>query len=151
MTKPAVASTNDDAAAELGTTFKVTESGVVTAIRFYKGSANTGVHRGSLWSSDGRLLARVTFTDETSSGWQRAELSTGVPVQPGEKYVVSYLALNGGFAVEDGYFDKERVSGSIVGLADENGRYLSGANGGFPATGGSDASAYFVDVEIDFG
>ena len=35
---------------------------------------------GSIWSSYGTLLARVTFSGETASGWQQMKLSTPLKV-----------------------------------------------------------------------
>ena len=74
-------------------------AGTVTAIRFYKHRANTGTHTGSLWSSSGERLATVTFSGETSKGWQQAKLSNPVSIQPGTAYVVSYFAPRGRYAV----------------------------------------------------
>ena len=103
----------------------------MTAIRFFKGALNTGVHTGSLWEH-GHELAPVTFVGETSSGWQRATLSTPVNVVPGETYVVSYFAPGGGYSITTSYFAADVVSGRIAGPATGNGRYLYGAGGGFP-------------------
>ena len=54
--------------------------GTVTGVRFYKVSANTGTHIGSLWSASGTLLASATFTGETASGWQQVNFSTPVQI-----------------------------------------------------------------------
>jgi len=147
---PATAASTDTAAVELGTAFTVAKAGSVTAIRFYKGSGNTGTHVGSLWSATGQRLATVTFTGETASGWQRAALSDPVALSPGSTYVVSYLAPAGRYAIEAGYFATARTSGSITAPATSNGRFLYGAAGGFP-TGSWNASSYFVDAEVTFG
>src|SRR3954452_202687 len=45
---------------ELGVRFTVSTPGAVSAIRYFKTSGNTGVHVGSLWTSNGRRLAKVT-------------------------------------------------------------------------------------------
>ena len=66
----------DTSSVEVGTKFRSTLDGYITAIRFYKGSANTGTHVGSLWTATGTLLATVTFSGESSSGWQQAVLSS---------------------------------------------------------------------------
>ena len=50
--------------------------GFITGIRFYKSAANTGTHTGTLWTSTGTLLATVTFTSETATGWQQAASPT---------------------------------------------------------------------------
>src|SRR5206468_251357 len=55
-TTPAVPSQQDAQAAELGVKFKSDVNGSITAIRFYKGSQNTGTHTVSLWTSTGTLL-----------------------------------------------------------------------------------------------
>ena len=68
----------DPSSVELGTRFRSNAAGNVTALRFYKHSQNTGTHVGSLWSSTGTLLAQVTFTGETASGWQVQALGTPV-------------------------------------------------------------------------
>ena len=57
---------------ELGTRVRVTQSGVATALRFFKATGETGTHQGRLWTATGQLLATVTFTGETVSGWQTA-------------------------------------------------------------------------------
>ncbi|MCR2784988.1 MULTISPECIES: DUF4082 domain-containing protein [unclassified Microbacterium] len=146
---PAIAAAADNASVEVGTAFHVAQAGAVTAIRFYKGESNTGTHRGTLWSSSGEVLARVTFSHETASGWQRAELTDPIEVLPGESYVVSYLAPTGRFAVQSEYFQTAKVSGRITAPAVANGRFLYAAEGGFPTYSWS-ASSYFVDAEVVF-
>ena len=44
---------------EVGVKFRADVAGQVTAIRFYKGTGNTGTHVGHLWSATGTLLATV--------------------------------------------------------------------------------------------
>ncbi len=79
-------------------------SGYITGIRFYKGPGNTGTHIGNLWTSTGTLLATVTFTDETASGWQEADFSTPVAITAGTTYVASYYAPAGDYAADTFYF-----------------------------------------------
>jgi len=62
----------------MGVAFRSDVGGYIAGIRFYKNSANTGTHVGSLWGSSETLLATATFTSETSSGWQQVNFS-----QPG--------------------------------------------------------------------
>ena len=73
---PAILSDSDTSPVELGLKFRADTAGYVTGIRFYKAAANTGTHVGNLWSATGALLASVTFTNETASGWQQMALST---------------------------------------------------------------------------
>jgi hypothetical protein len=146
--QPAVSSASDTSAVELGTRFTPLVDGRVTAIRFFKGTRNTGTHVGSLWSAEGTRLAQVTFTNETASGWQTAALSSPVTVRAGTTYVVSYLAPNGGYAQTTGYFSADRTRGPIVAPGASNGVFRYGAGGGFP-TSSWQGSSYFVDVVLD--
>ncbi|WP_164515429.1 DUF4082 domain-containing protein [Microbacterium sp. 10M-3C3] len=148
-TTPATPAATDTAAVEVGTAFTVAKAGQVTAIRFYKSTSNTGTHVGSLWDASGARVARVTFPNETASGWQRGVLSQPVTVSPGQTYVVSYLAPNGRYAIAPQYFTTAKTAGPITAPAGANGRFLYGAAGGMP-TSSWNSSAYFVDAEIVF-
>lgn len=144
-TTPPTVDSGDTQAVELGTVFTVSQPGSVTGIRFYKSSANTGIHIGTLWSLTGQQLARVTFTGETASGWQTANLSTPVALTPGERYIVSYFAPAGRYSVASGWFTTQRTNGPIVAEVNQNGRFRYGNPGGFP-TGTWNSASYFVDV-----
>jgi hypothetical protein len=145
---PSTASNDDPAARELGLRFTPTQSGVVTAVRFYKGAANTGPHTGTLWSANGAPLESVTFTGETTAGWQTAVLPTPVPVAAGASYVVSYTAPNGGYALENDLFpDAGRNQPPLV-VTDAFGDAppdVFGAPGEFPKLS-VDSGHYYVDV-----
>lgn len=97
---------------ELGTRFTVAKDGLVTAVRFYKGNGNTGTHVGKLYAGN-REVARVTFTNETGTGWQTAKLTSAVAVKPGTTYTVSYVALRGKYASDEGYA-WPKVSGDLT-------------------------------------
>lgn len=129
------------AALELGTRFTTTQSGAVTGVKFYKSSANTGTHTGSLWNSTGQRLATVTFQKETASGWQHAAFAKSVDIKAGSTYVISYTT-KGRYAGDENYFAnaRKRLSGPLTGTA---GVYRYGS--GFP-TNQWRASNYYVDV-----
>ena len=148
-TEPSVAATTDTSAVEVGTQFSIDYPGSVTAIRFYKGVENTGTHVGHLWNANGDLLATATFTSETASGWQRAELSTPVVLTPKTVYLVSYHAPVGRYAVTSRYFQDAIANGYVTAPAGTNGRFSYGPSGTMP-TSSFDSSAYFVDAEIAF-
>jgi hypothetical protein len=101
---PASISDNDPAAITVGTKFRSDLNGFITAIRFYKGPNNTGTHIGALWTDTGQQLATVTFTNETASGWQQANLSNPVAITANTVYVVSYFAPRGEYSGDDDYF-----------------------------------------------
>jgi len=142
---PTTAASTDPDAVELGMAFTVSQPGTVTGIRFYKGTGNSGTHRGTLWSSTGQNLASVTFTNETATGWQTANLQSPVTLTVGQRYVVSYLAPNGRYALTSNYFSTPRTNGPIIADTTSNGRYRYGSTGGFP-TASWNASNYFVDI-----
>ncbi|WP_436641635.1 DUF4082 domain-containing protein [Microbaculum sp. FT89] len=147
---PAILSANDPSPVELGVKFTTSSAGAVTAIRYYKGAQDTGTHIGSLWTSTGTRLAQVTFTGESSSGWQQATLASPVPLTAGTTYVVSYHS-NGGYAATLSYFTTARTSGPLTapssGSSGGNGVYLYGS-GAFP-TQNYNAANYWVDVVFE--
>jgi hypothetical protein len=145
---PAVPADPDGTATEIGTRFRTDVAGQVTAIRFYKGSTNTGTHVGHLWTASGAQLAAVTFTGESASGWQQATLATPVSLSAGTTYVVSYYAPNGHYAGDPGYFATQGVDNTPLhaprdGVDGVNGVYRFGT--GFPTLAWQSAN-YWVDV-----
>jgi len=147
---PAVAAHPDTNAVELGVKFRADVDGYVTGIRFYKGAGNTGTHVGNLWTSSGQLLATVTFTGETSSGWQRANFSAPVPITANTTYIVSYHTNTGRYAVDSGYFwsrsvDTAPLHAPSSAAAGGNGVYRYGATSAFPNQT-YNATNYWVDV-----
>ena len=139
---PAVASYTNTAAVELGVTFVPRVSGTVRGVRFYKGTANTGTHTGSLWSASGSRLAKGTFTGETASGWQVLSFSTPVAVSAGQTYVASYFAPKGRYALTSSQFASPYVSGDLT-VPAKGGASRYGSTG-FPST--RTATSYSVDV-----
>ncbi|HEX7860398.1 MAG TPA: DUF4082 domain-containing protein [Verrucomicrobiae bacterium] len=101
---PTVPSNSDSGAVELGVKFSSAVDGQVTGVRFYKGAANSGPHRGNLWDVAGNLLGTVQFQDETATGWQFQAFTTPVNVSANTTYVISYHAPAGGYALDSGYF-----------------------------------------------
>ncbi|WP_433831348.1 N,N-dimethylformamidase beta subunit family domain-containing protein [Actinoplanes sp. CA-015351] len=138
----------DGTGTEVGLRFRTDVAGTVSAIRFYKAATNTGTHVGRLWSNTGTQLATVTFSGETASGWQQANLSTPVTLTPNTTYVVSYYAPNGHYAGDTGTFAAAGVDNAPLhalrdGLDGVNGIYRYGT--GFPTESWESAN-YYVDV-----
>ena len=147
------AETTDNAAVEIGTRFRSDTDGFVTGIRFYKGATNTGTHTGHLWSNTGQLLATVTFTGESASGWQEASLGAPVAITANTLYVVSYHAPNGNYATTDQQFLTAGVDNAPLhairnGDGGGNGVYGYGPSGTFP-NGTYRSEGYWVDVAFD--
>ena len=150
---PAVPADPDGTGTEVGTKFRTDVAGQVTAIRFYKSSTNTGTHVGHLWTASGTQLASVTFSGESASGWQQANLQNPVTLTPGTTYVVSYYAPNGHYAGDPGYFATEGADNAPLhalrdGLDGTNGVYRFGT--GFPAQSWESAN-YWIDVVLSTG
>jgi len=129
--------------------FRVNQAGVVTGLRFYKGSLNTGTHVAHLWSDTGTLLASATFTNETGSGWQQVNFATPVAVAANTTYIASYFAPAGEYAVNQAYFTSAVTSGPLTALADGtdggNGVFIYGTGNSFPNQT-YNSSNYWVDV-----
>ena len=140
---PAMPDGGDGQAVELGVKFTPSSSGFITGVRFYKSTANTGVHTGSLWSASGQLLATATFTGEGGSGWQQVLFSTPVAVSAGTTYTASYHTNTGHYALNRSFFTSSFLSGPLQ-VPINGGVYLYGA-GGFP-TQSYQGSNYWVDV-----
>lgn len=145
---PDTVTVSDANAVELGMKFRSDVTGMVTGMRFYKGPQNTGIHLGHLWSSNGTLLAKLTFQNETPSGWQQALFATPVSIQANMTYVVSYYAPAGFYSANDNFFTAALNTPPLHALqsgADgPNGVYVYGASA-FPGQSWNDSN-YWVDV-----
>ena len=141
---PAVSADPDRKAAELGLRFTAAAATMVTGIKFYKSTANTGRHTATLWAENGTALVTVRFSAESASGWQTATLARPVRITPGQTYVASYHTNTGHYSVSAGVFAHHRTMSdkTIVGTA---GVYSYGSASSFPTHTWRDSS-YLVDV-----
>jgi glucose/arabinose dehydrogenase len=98
---------------EYGMAFSSANPGVVQAIRYYKAPNETGTHVGRIWSSTGQLLASVTFTSETASGWQQQALGTPIAIEASTPYIVSVNA-NSYYAVTSNGFASSIGNGALT-------------------------------------
>jgi uncharacterized protein (TIGR03437 family) len=147
--QPANIDSRDTQAVELGVKFRSTVAGTVTGVRFYKASTNTGTHVGHLWSKSGSLLATVTFSGETASGWQQASFPAAVAISANTTYVISYRAPAGHYSYNANYFQSSAVTnGPLTALQNGtdggNGVYKYGTTG-FPSSTYR-SNNYWVDV-----
>jgi fibronectin type 3 domain-containing protein len=146
---PSIITVPDTGAVELGVKFRSDVNGFVTGLRFYKGPQNTGPHVGNLWTNDGALLASVTFTDESASGWQEVDLPSPVPITANTTYIASYHTTVGYYSADSGYFSGYTfVNPPLRALANGedggNGVYRYGASA-FPDQTYNSAN-YWVDI-----
>jgi hypothetical protein len=133
------------ASVTLGLRFHSDVPGYITGIQFYKGSSNTGTHTGALWSAAGARLASVTFSNETTSGWQQASFSSPVSIAANTTYIVSYTAPNGGHAHDQYYPWSNSSSGPLRVEGSAPGVFTYGSGVLFP-TSTYNNSNYWVDV-----
>jgi hypothetical protein len=147
---PATTDSGPSSAVELGVSFESGTGGTITGIRFYKSAANTGPHKGHLWSRNGTLLATVTFTGETASGWQQANFSKPVTIAANTIYVASYQSTIGHWSVNWNYFASSGVNNPpLHALQNGNGAPdgVWGIAGTFPTH--TNSSNYWVDVAFN--
>ena len=155
MTTDVPAGNFEDSPMELGVKFRANSNGYITGIRFYKGPNNGGTHLGNLWTAAGVSLAQVTFTNETSGGWQEATFSTPVAVTAGTTYVASYYNPSGNFSTTSNFFTNDYPAGPttawpIQGIMDQsptigNGVFINSGSSAFPTNSFNKAN-YYVDV-----
>lgn len=148
-TVPPTPASNDSNSVELGVKFTPAVDGRITAIKFYKGTQNTGTHTVSLWNASGARLATATATNETPSGWQTVPLASPLNVTGGTTYTASYFAPVGRYAYQQNYFANAYRHGPLTapasGSSGGNGVFRYSPSGGFP-TDTYQNSNYWVDV-----
>lgn len=146
---PGTPSTTDTQAVELGIRFTSDTAGQIVAIRFYKGSGNTGTHTGTVWVSSGTKLFSGTFANETASGWQELAVSPPVSIIAGASYTVSYHDPNSHYASDQPYFNVKRdVPPLHAGIG--AGVYVYGSSPAFPTSVWNNSN-YWVDVKLSTG
>ena len=139
---PGVPDFNDGVPLTLGVRFASDSPGKVTGIRYYKSAGNTGAHTGALYTADGQQLATVTFTGESSSGWQTASFSEPVDIAANTEYVAAYRTPTGVYSATPGGIGSGITSGPL--RARHSGAYTY--NGDFPSS--SSSASYLVDVDF---
>jgi parallel beta-helix repeat protein len=143
-----------DGGVELGTKFTSDVGGLITGVRFFKGSLDTGVHTGELWSSTGQLLATATFSNETASGWQQVTFSNAVAIAPNTTYIIAYHTTAAYIAYTPGAFSSSGIDNGHLhvpasGPAGGNGVYnydVTPGQSSFPSVTNGQSPNYWVDV-----
>ncbi|WP_375386201.1 DUF4082 domain-containing protein [uncultured Microbacterium sp.] len=141
---PKVAVDPDTSSVELGVRFAPEKGGSVTALQYYQGKGANGVTAATLWSGDGRVLARANFTPSSTVGWRTIPLTTAVPLTAGATYVVSYHAPRGGYAVTERDLTQTRSQSGFT-LKSGAGVYTYGSKIAFPRSSYA-GSNYLVDI-----
>lgn len=142
--RPKVLADSDTAGVELGVAFTAIRAGTITAIQFYRSSAQHAAYAGSIWSDDGDKLATAKIPARDSAGWQTAYLRRPLRVSAGRSLVASYYAPHGGYAATNRAFTRPAKRNGFS-LPASAGVYQYGPRSDFP-THSWQASNYFVDV-----
>lgn len=150
---PKIVDVGPDQPVELGVKFRSDTAGTITGMRFYKATANTGTHVGSLWTSAGTRLAFATFRGESASGWQHVNFSTPVSISANTVYIASYHCPGGHYSKNENYFATSGVNSPPLfalanGVSESNGVYRYGPAGTFPNQTWRSAN-YWVDVVFE--
>lgn len=141
---PKIAADPDRVAVELGVKFSPRTSGTVTALQYYQGSKAKNVTTATLWSSDGRVLARAKFDSSRREGWRTIPLGKPVALKAGKTYTVSYHAPQGGYPVTERDLASKRTQNGFT-LPSGAGVYRYGAKSALP-TQTYRGSNYLVDI-----
>src|SRR6202012_3390430 len=144
LATPGTVDSGETRAINVGVKFRSDVPGKITGIRFYKSAKNTGTHVGTLWTAGGEVLAQVTFTNETETGWQQATFSTPVAIQANTTYEASYLAPSGHYSA-NGPSLATAVDNPPLHAEAGTGAYTYGSTTKFPTTA-FQSSNYWVDV-----
>ncbi|MEH1774161.1 MAG: N,N-dimethylformamidase beta subunit family domain-containing protein [Nostoc sp.] len=146
---PSIPNATDNASYELGTKFRSAKGGQITAIRFWKAASETGSHIGKIWTATGTLLASITFTNETASGWQEQLLETPLNIQSNTTYVVSVNA-NAYYVATYDELASSIVNGDLSSVADGNNAVYNSSPNSFP-TSSYRNSNYYRDIAFVVG
>ena len=81
----------------MGIKFWSSQSGRISAIRFYRGTTSPQGYVARLYSASGRVLSSVTMATESGPvpGWQVATLASPISISPNTTYVAAYYVPSG--------------------------------------------------------
>ncbi len=141
---------------EVGVKFQTAREVSITGVRIYR--TDPATVRGSLWRSDGTLLARGDFAPRSKNGWQDMSFAAPVAIVPGETYVASYFTPGTKYAFSYRYFATSgRTVGPITALQSAvdspNGVhcYDDAPCGSFPVRGYRDTSYWVTPLWQELG
>jgi hypothetical protein len=141
----------DSSAVTLGVKFWSSQSGTISAIRFYRGTTSPQGYAARLYAADGTLLGSANLAQESGPvpGWQEAFFASPIPISANQTYVAAYYAASGQYADDPYALSNSTTNGPLTVPASAavggNGVYSYGT--GFPRNTWKDSN-YFVDVEF---
>ncbi|MDQ1293147.1 MAG: hypothetical protein QG608_1028, partial [Actinomycetota bacterium] len=134
----------DTSAVRLAVRFSSTEDGLVSAVRFWATSSNTGPRTVRMFDGNGNTLA-TALSKTGTAGWRSVRLPSPVEVRAGRTYLAAYDAPRGRYAADNGYFDGGAVRNNGPLTADA-GLYTYDTRGTKAPDLAWQGTNYFVDV-----
>jgi hypothetical protein len=139
----------DYSAVTLGVKFWSSQSGTISAIRFYRGATSPQGYVARLYATDGTILGSVNLSTESGPvpGWQEAYFAAPIPISANQTYAAAYYAPSGQYT--DVYYGL--TNGATQGPLTAPASAAVGGNGvyvyanAFPTSTWEDSN-YFVDV-----
>lgn len=136
---------------EVGMRFTPRVDGTAVGVRFFKPlrwKASTP-RSATLWTLDGRRLARVSVAPVADTGWRRATFASPVRLSAGTPYVVSvHTRAKGVHAVTPGGFAEGRRTPQLRAPGGRNGLTALGDRSTFPEQPARRDANYWVDVRF---
>jgi hypothetical protein len=150
-TVPAVSSISNNKAITLGVKFWSSQSGAISAIRFYRGAKSKSGYVASLYSANGSTkLGSVTMAKESGPvpGWQQAVFAAPIPIAANTTYVAAYFAPSGQYSYTARGLTQTASSAPLSAPAASlvGGNGVSRSNQGFPNSADAKHTNFFVDV-----
>ena len=133
----------------LGVKFWSSQSGTISAIRFYRAAVSSNGYVASLYSAGGTLLGSATLAKESGPvpGWQVANFASPIPVSANTTDISAYYCPVGQGAGDPNQLKNGVLNGPLTAPASSavggNGVYNS--KNAFPKSS-QQASNYYVDV-----
>jgi hypothetical protein len=133
----------------LGVKFWSSQSGTISAIRFYRATVSSNGYIASLYSAGGTILGSATLAHESGPvpGWQVANFVNPIPVSANTTYISAYYCPVGQGARDPNELKNGVTNGALIAPASSavggNGVYNS--KNAFPKSS-YQASNYYVDV-----
>lgn len=136
-------------AVTLGVKFWSSQSGTISAIRFYRAVANSSGYVANLYTAGGTLLASAMLSRDTCSApcWEVANFANPISISANTSYVAAYYSSAGAGASDAYGLSNGITNGPLTAPASS----VVGGNGvyqhknAFPSSS-FEASNYYVDV-----
>jgi len=133
----------------LGVKFWSSQSGTISAIRFYRAAVSSNGYVASLYAASGTLLGSATLALESGPvpGWQVANFVSPIPVSANTTYISAYYCPVGQGAGDPNELNNGVTNGPLTAPASlaVGGNGVYNVKNAFPKNS-HQASNYYVDV-----